>query len=215
MHLNQAEEDAQRDTIEEQRYFNRLNRANARQNMIFQKHFEEVFKQQDEDAQRKEMFENVTLDLMKKKLDERAKFEEENQKLVKVDYGEQLRKQIEEKNRIMDTVKMEKEMQMKDLAMKRVMLEEKEKKTQMENKMRQQQYIDMLRNQQMFKGSHAKMLTGKIGEIRGQPKRKLPPIHLNSKRETGSAQGGYKIYNPLVGDVLTGTAQNPYMKNYS
>lgn len=102
-------ENVVRETKEQDIYFSRLNRANERQMQIFQKHFEEVMRPREEENKMKNDVEDQTLNLMQVKLNQLAQLEESEKKMEQVDYGEVLRKQIEEKKRIDDMDKLRRE----------------------------------------------------------------------------------------------------------
>ena len=115
-----------RETKEQDMYFNRLNRANERQMHIFQKHFEEVMRPREEEHKIQNDKEDHTLNLMQAKLNQMAQIEESEKKHEQVDYGEILRKQIEEKNRINDMEKLRREREGRLMQIEREMYIQKE-----------------------------------------------------------------------------------------
>ena len=60
----EVQDNVQRETKEQDRYFHRLNRANERQMRIFRKHFAEVMKPQEDEKNINDQIEDERLGLM-------------------------------------------------------------------------------------------------------------------------------------------------------
>ena len=210
-----SKEDVQRANVEQDRYYNRLNQMNNKQQQIFQKYLvDHLVPTKDKEKQLEEI-ERKKRDETRVRLDALDKGSRLNQKAIKKEYQKYLNNQMRQREKehdLKNQAKLETLNQMKNFAMMEV---EKDKQDKMNRKYMQTTYRNALQSQEYLKAKQ-KLNT----EIKLHNATDHAPTaddlytfggNYVSNGEFKSIEKGYISPNPIV-NPISDPMYNPYFR---